>query len=95
MGTEKLNSNDVLDLPTQDNYTKMGSAGNLFILFIIIFCLIWIILFTFKPKIVRYIEKGEVAPLDNALADPARCFVGSLIISLVIILILWMVKSCR
>ena len=93
--SQKMNSNEIIDLPTQNNYTKIGSAGNLFILFIVLFTVIWIILFTFKPKIVKFIEKGEISALDDAIADPARCFVGSLIISLIIILILWMLKSCK
>ena len=65
------------------------------ILFLIFFCFIWIILFSFRPIKVRYIEEGEIEPRENSKADPARCFVGSLIFSIVIIIIIWMCKNCR
>lgn len=70
------------------------SGASLFLFFLIMVSIIWIILFTFRPSIVQYIERGEIKPLENAESDPARCFVGSLIISLIIIFIVWMFKSC-
>lgn len=70
------------------------SASNLILLIIIILTFIWMLLFTFSPSMVKYVNKDEVIPDDNATSDPAKCFVGSLIITVLIIIIIWMFKSC-
>jgi hypothetical protein len=75
--------------------TSSYKIGNLFLLFFIFFSVIWIIFYSFKPNIVKYLERGETIPTENAKADPARCFVLSLVLSLVLVLILWMFKSCK
>lgn len=63
--------------------------------FVLILSFIWIILFSFRPTFVRYIIKGEQKPLEDAPADPARCFVAALIIALLIVIIAWMFRACK
>lgn len=68
------------------------NATNIFIIFLIIISFIYIILFTFKPKPLLYIEKGEIEAKIEAPVDPAKCFVVALVLSLIVILIIWMFK---
>lgn len=72
-----------------------GAVGAAILGFIVIFSFIWIILFSFRPSFVRRIEKGETKACEDAPADPARCFVASLIITLLIVIIIWMFSACR
>lgn len=76
--------------------TIIGAGiGAAIMVFIVIFSVIWIILFSFRPAFIRRIERGEVKPAEDANSDPARCFVASLIISLLIVVIIWMFAACK
>lgn len=76
--------------------TPMSEYINvLFILFLVFFSFIWICFYSFKPKIVKYIAKNDIEPKEDAPADPVKCFVAALLLSLLVIIIVWMFKSCR
>lgn len=87
----------VIAVPTAVPASAVAAAGvgAAILVFIVIFSVVWIILFSFRPSFCRVILKGEAAPAPDAPADPARCFVASLIISLLIVIIIWMFKACR
>lgn len=63
--------------------------------FIVIFTFVWVILYSFRPTFVRKVEEGESCPDEDADADPSRCFVASLVISLLLVVIFWMFWSCK
>lgn len=69
------------------------NASNIFIIFLIVFSAIYIVFFTFRPKIFLYVEKGQYEANKRSPIDPAKCFVGALILSLCVVLIIWMFKS--
>lgn len=75
-----------------DVYSKRNSVsssiGEAILLYIILFSLSWIILFTFNPQMVSYADSTKGA-------DPAKCLIASLIIALVICIIIWLfMRSC-
>lgn len=68
-----------------------ASIGGAILLFIIFFMLSWIVLFTFNPGMVQT-PNSTANPIPP---DAARCFVASLIISLIICIIIWLfMRSC-
>jgi hypothetical protein len=80
---------------TTTSYSTTVYITNLFIVFLIIFCTWFIILQTFNPIIVKYKEPGSIEPLEDANPDLTKCFAYSLGLTFVIILIIWMFKSCK
>lgn len=98
LGDVKAVASTVLTPEAQNKvagYAMGAAVGAAVIAFLVIFAVAWIVLFTFKPKWVQYCNKGEEAPCEGAPADPARCFVGALIIALIFLVIGWLVKACR
>lgn len=83
-------------LKTEETYTKRAnvssSIGGAILLYIILFVLSWVVLFTFNPQMVQtrnFTGTGTPPP------DSSRCFISSLIISLVICIIIWLfMRSC-
>ncbi|CAH6418695.1 Hypothetical protein POVN_LOCUS414 [uncultured virus] len=93
--TQVVTSNTQAVVKAPENYAMMGGAGAAILGFILIFSFIWIILFSFRPTFVRYVERGETVAAADARADPARCFVAALIISLLLVVIVWMFRACK
>ena len=63
--------------------------------FILLLVFIWVMLVSFAPTFVKKIEKGEKKPSDCSSADPARAFVAALIAALFLIVVFWMLTSCK
>lgn len=82
-----------------ENFGHMITALIGLIIFLIIFAVTWIVLYTFKPCWVRkcdWDENGRDGSSSecSAPADPARCFVAALIIALIFIIVFWLIKAC-
>lgn len=72
-------------------YNLSNQFGNALLIFVILICLFWIILYTFNPKMVQSTDNngsGKPSP------DAARCFVGGLVSSFVIVVIWWLFRTC-
>lgn len=69
-----------------------ASIGGAILLYIILFVLSWIILFTFNPQMVQtrnYSGSGTPPP------DSSRCFIASLIVALIVCIIIWLfMRTC-
>ena len=68
-------------------------------IFFVLWLWIWVLFIAFRPSCVRYCEDecpwGRGEGCDNRPADPARSLVGSLIITIVIFIIFWLICSAR
>ena len=68
--------------------------SNALILFFCVFTVVWVILYTFNPQIIRsqfYVTDSNSN--KKYLPDTSRLFVGSLVFALLLILIIWMLCS--
>lgn len=76
---------------SESGYSGNWKASKGFLWFLVLFVVFYIVLQTFNPSVVQTCgwKLDCCAPPDNA-----KCFVGGLIISLVLILILWLVGAC-
>lgn len=80
-----------------ENFGHMITALLGLIIFLIIFAVAWIVLYTFKPCWVRkcdWDDNNRDGSECSAPADPARCFVAALIIALIFIIVFWLIKAC-
>lgn len=75
-------------------YAAGLAISSAIISFFAVFAVVWIILFTFNPKWVRRCGKGDESPCETTPADPARCFVGAIVITLIIAVLIWLFASC-
>jgi Na+/proline symporter len=85
--------------PSDDNtashsYHMNNKFGNMLLMFVITMVVFWVLLYTFNPKIVqsRYITSDGNGN-TKTLPDAGRCFIGSLILSALITLVLWFMNS--
>jgi hypothetical protein len=94
----------------QPSYHMDTKVGKIILVFFILFAVFWLLLYTFNPGVVqgptsnrKYVIKGDPAGVVNgtasaddfeAIPDTARCFVGALILSLVVIILLWLFRAC-
>lgn len=78
------------------SYQMNSKFGNMLLMFLIIMVVFWVLLFTFNPKIVqsRYITTDGNGN-TKTLPDAGRCFIGSLILSALITLVLWFSYSTK
>jgi hypothetical protein len=81
-------------------YGSGGKAVVGVIVFFLLWVFIWVLFFSFRPSIVRYCE--EAWPYARAEgcndlrpADPSRCLVASLIVTLIIFIIIWLIASTK
>lgn len=75
----------------QSGYALGGGIGNLILWFLVIAVIVWFILWAWKPKAVqRLTPSGE----PTGEVDPGRVLVASIIIALIIVVIIWLIKSC-
>jgi len=80
--------------PMKTGYKALGGVFGFFLLWVFI----WILVFTFRPSIVRYPDdcagypRGE-GVYDYRYADPARVLVTSLVITLIIFIIIWLIAA--
>lgn len=87
---------DGKDVAGSHSYHMNTKFGNMLLTFLIIMVVFWVLLFTFNPRIVqsRYITTDGNGN-TKTLPDAGRCFVGSLILSAVITLVVWFVYSSK
>jgi predicted secreted protein len=89
-----MSSEEVQVVDCYSTTNKSREASRFITLFIIILVFVWIILFTFNPTSVqKTVGEGE-QPVENAPADPVKCFWGGAIISLIVILLIWAFTAC-
>lgn len=90
--TETVATSEGVNIPTQARTKNItASIGGAILLYIIFFMLSWIVLYTFNPGMVQT-PNSTANPVPP---DAARCFVASLIISLIICIIIWLfMRSC-
>ena len=78
---------------------KSGAkAGMAIVVFFLMWAFIWILLFSFRPGFFRYCPEQWPrvdGVCDNTPCDPAKALVGSLIITLVIMIIVWLVMAAK
>lgn len=60
--------------------------------FMIVFSFVFILLYTFKPSIVREMDNG--VPVSPPRADAGKCVIGATLVALVVLLAGWASKSC-
>lgn len=80
--------------PEMMSVSALSSWSNALILFFCIFTVIWVVLYTFNPQIIR--SQFSVNDANNNkkyLPDTSRLFVASLVSSLLIVLVIWMLCS--
>ena len=74
-------------------------AGAGAVVFFLMWSFIWILFFSFRPSIVRSCDeqwqRGGEGTCDNRPADPARCLVASLIVTLIIMIIIWLCVAAK
>ena len=75
-------------------------AGGAVIVFFLLWVFIWILFFSFRPNIVRYCDEDGYWPksegvCDNRPADPSRCLVASLVVTVIIFIIFWLIASAK
>jgi len=68
--------------------------------FFILWLFLWVLFFSFRPSIVRYCDESWPYPrsegvCDNRPADPARCLVASLILTVIIFIIIWIIAAAK
>lgn len=74
---------------------ETSRKANMYIsLFILILVFVWVILFSFNPKMVQKTVVDGAEPVENAPPDPVYCFWGSFIISLIVVIIIALIKTC-
>lgn len=73
-------------LEIKRKYSVSGSVGQAILLYLIFFSLVWIVLWTFNPTMVQDSTNTQ----NPTGPDAARCFVASLIITLIICIIIWL-----
>lgn len=80
-----------LDSPVQRSY-ELGSYA---LIFAVLVSIIWIIIFSFNFSFVRKRPRHNVTEIfpsgfrKERGADPGRCFVASIVISLILIAVWW------
>lgn len=73
----------------------MGSMVGVAVMsFIIVMTFAWVILYSFNPKFVRMVDDSG-SPQVNGAPDPARCFIASLIVALLVVVVTWMFRSAK
>lgn len=72
------------------SYSVSPNVGGAILLYIILFCLSFIVLITFDPSFVQ--QKG-LPPGSPTQPDFGKCFITSLIVSLLLCLIIWLFLS--
>lgn len=78
--------------PVVYTYTRSPLAMGI-LLFMVLFSFIWIFLYAFKPSFVCVTGDDGKVIMEPFHADSAKCVFGSLIISLLVLIVLWMFKS--
>ncbi len=86
-------------LPSEsETYTYQLSTkfGNALLVFLVVVCFVWVILYVFNPKMVqgRYVV-ADGAGNTRTLPDAARCFVGSIIGGLILVVLWWLYRTCQ
>ena len=84
------------DQVQSNSYHMNSKFGNMLLMFLIIMVVFWVLLFTFNPKIAqsRYITTDGNGN-TKTLPDAGRCFIGSLILSALITLVLWFSSASK
>lgn len=79
------------DVTAHTGYAFGGGIANLLLWFIIIAVIFWFILWTLRPRAVqRLTPTGE----PTGEVDAVKVLVGSIIIALIIVVILWLIRAC-
>lgn len=60
-----------------------------FIIFSLVFLLCWVVLITFRPPFVRFVEPGHMKPTAYSPADPTKAFSFSFVVAILAVLALW------
>ena len=91
------------------SYHMDTKVSKIILVFFILVTIFWLLLYTFNPGVIqgpssnrRYLIKGD--PLSvianpeaddfEAVPDTARCFIGALILALVVVVLLWLFRAC-
>lgn len=80
----------------QQRLNKWINGLNEFLVaFGLIFCVWWIVLFTFNPQIVRvmYCEEEDLFPHPKAPPDPVKCLMFSVIFTTFVVIIIWIING--
>lgn len=75
-----------------------NKTGMCVVVFFLLWIFIWILIVSFRPTYFRYCQDAWCYPegaIDNIPCDPARALIGSLIITLVIMIIAWLVMAAK
>lgn len=83
--------NSVSTQTASKHYTLMSSAVITALFATIAF--VWVILVTYRPCWVRVVECDEKKPKCDAPADPQKCFVWALVITLVLAIIVALLRK--
>jgi len=76
--------------------SSSGSWSNALILFFCVFTVVWVVLYTFNPQIIRsQFSVNDSNGNTMFLPDKSRLFVASLVLALLIELIVWMFCSTK
>ncbi len=74
-------------------------AGAGVVVFFLLWIWIWVLFIAFRPSCVRYQEDdcpwNSREGCDNRPACPARSLVGSLVVTIIIFIIFWLICSAR
>jgi len=94
-----VNFTTSLPAPTQtSSYGMGGKTAFGIVIFFLLWVFIWILFYSFRPSIVKYCDEVWPYPKvegcnDWRPADPARCLVASLVVTIIIFIIIWLIAS--
>ena len=76
---------------------KVGAGFGFFFL---LWVFLWVLFFSFRPSCVRCCDENASYPrgegvCDNRPSDPARCLVWSLVLTIVIVIVVWLISSTK
>ena len=87
-----------LPAPPSSNgsWGKVGmGVGSFFLLWVFL----WVLFYSFRPSVVCFADDYWPRPVDGCLdyrpADGARCLVASLVLTIVIFIVVWLIAAAR
>lgn len=74
----------------KDGGKRCAGVGFAILVFFVIWIFFWVLLFTFAPSAVQQTDCENSRNCPNGKPDAGKCFVGSLIIALIIMVVVWL-----